>query len=339
MTTTAGNTTTRAVHARAGRQDHRELQHHDRRRPPTRPAGAVALVVQRRDGDARASPPRARRTTSIASPQTLFPFMVTTPGNYTNNYTVWAGSCVGRQAAAVANQRNVTVGPGQTASATGASAVAMPGMVVRVTYDGTAVKPAHIKLTDSCGQTWQPAVDARLDDAEHGLARPARASPTAPTRSAPTTSSNSSGSSTDAEHFQQGHAHRPREHELHGRELEHGRDRHHVERRGSADGRPRVSRAESAPRSPASPWSSCSSCCSPRPSSRSALFAFQDVTLRQTTRVFAKVDATQRARTTMELIETRLHSSCVVGERDPDPRGQHRHEPRASSASTARRRA
>jgi hypothetical protein len=41
------------------------------------------------------------------------------------------------------------------------------------------------------------------------------------------------------------------------------------------------------------------------------LFAFQDVTLRQSTRVFANVDATQRARTTMELIETRLRSSCV----------------------------
>jgi hypothetical protein len=41
------------------------------------------------------------------------------------------------------------------------------------------------------------------------------------------------------------------------------------------------------------------------------LFAFQDVTLRQSERVFANVDATQRARTTMELIETRLRSSCV----------------------------
>ncbi len=42
-----------------------------------------------------------------------------------------------------------------------------------------------------------------------------------------------------------------------------------------------------------------------------ALFAFQDLTLRQTTRVFAKVDATQRARAAMGLIETRLRSSCV----------------------------
>ena len=43
-----------------------------------------------------------------------------------------------------------------------------------------------------------------------------------------------------------------------------------------------------------------------------ALFTFQDVTLRQTNRVFAKVDATQRARTTMAMIESRLQSSCVA---------------------------
>ncbi len=42
-----------------------------------------------------------------------------------------------------------------------------------------------------------------------------------------------------------------------------------------------------------------------------ALFLFQDITLRGTNRVFAKVDATQRARVTMETIVTRLRSSCV----------------------------
>jgi hypothetical protein len=42
-----------------------------------------------------------------------------------------------------------------------------------------------------------------------------------------------------------------------------------------------------------------------------ALFLFQDITLRQTNRVFAKVDATQRARTTMEQIVSRLRSSCM----------------------------
>lgn len=102
--------------------------------------------------------------TSIASPQTLFPFMVTVPGTYTNNYTVWAGACTAAKPP-LANQRNVTVGPGQSASAAGTNAVAMPGLVVSVTYkNGSAsaapVKPAHIALTDSCGQTWQPAINS-----------------------------------------------------------------------------------------------------------------------------------------------------------------------------------
>jgi Tfp pilus assembly major pilin PilA len=43
-----------------------------------------------------------------------------------------------------------------------------------------------------------------------------------------------------------------------------------------------------------------------------ALFTYQDVVLRQTTRVFAKVDATQRARATMETIEQRLRSACMA---------------------------
>jgi Tfp pilus assembly protein PilE len=43
-----------------------------------------------------------------------------------------------------------------------------------------------------------------------------------------------------------------------------------------------------------------------------ALFSFQDLVLRQTTRVFARVDATQSARVAIEKIESRLHSSCVA---------------------------
>ncbi len=95
---------------------------------------------------------------SITTPQTLFPFMVSTPGNYANNYTVWAGSCAAAKPPLTANQRNVTVGPGLTGSATGTSAVRLPAMLVDVTYGGTRVRPAHVELTDSCGQTWQPEV-------------------------------------------------------------------------------------------------------------------------------------------------------------------------------------
>lgn len=42
-----------------------------------------------------------------------------------------------------------------------------------------------------------------------------------------------------------------------------------------------------------------------------ALFTFQEVVLRGSNRVFAKVDATQRARTTLEQIESRLRSACL----------------------------
>ena len=42
-----------------------------------------------------------------------------------------------------------------------------------------------------------------------------------------------------------------------------------------------------------------------------AFFAIQDMVLRQTNRVFARVDATQSARIAMETIESRMHSACV----------------------------
>jgi Tfp pilus assembly protein PilE len=48
-----------------------------------------------------------------------------------------------------------------------------------------------------------------------------------------------------------------------------------------------------------------------------ALFAFQDLALRQSSRVFAKVDATQEARQAIERIETRLHSACVAEDVTP----------------------
>jgi type II secretory pathway pseudopilin PulG len=43
-----------------------------------------------------------------------------------------------------------------------------------------------------------------------------------------------------------------------------------------------------------------------------ALFAIQNITLFETGRVFARVDATQQARLTMERIGSRLHSSCIA---------------------------
>jgi prepilin-type N-terminal cleavage/methylation domain-containing protein len=43
----------------------------------------------------------------------------------------------------------------------------------------------------------------------------------------------------------------------------------------------------------------------------SALFTIVDVTLKQTTRTFSRVDATQRARVAIETIETQMHSACA----------------------------
>jgi hypothetical protein len=43
-----------------------------------------------------------------------------------------------------------------------------------------------------------------------------------------------------------------------------------------------------------------------------ALFSFQDLALRQTTRVFARVDATQDARAAVEKIQARLQSACIA---------------------------
>ncbi len=165
----------------------------------------------------------------IVSPQTLFPFMVSTPGNYTSNYTVWAGSCVAAKPPLTANQRTVTVAPGATASATGSSAIPMPGMVVSVTYqNGTAapgpVKPAHIELTDSCGQTWQPAIDGATTMPTTGwLDFPGQPYGTysicADYRFQGT-------STTNPANFKKVTLTGRAEHELHGRELEHGRRSH-----------------------------------------------------------------------------------------------------------------
>jgi type II secretory pathway component PulJ len=48
-----------------------------------------------------------------------------------------------------------------------------------------------------------------------------------------------------------------------------------------------------------------------------ALFTIMDVTLHQTSRTYTKLDATQRARPTMEAIENELHSACVGGNTSP----------------------
>jgi prepilin-type N-terminal cleavage/methylation domain-containing protein len=49
----------------------------------------------------------------------------------------------------------------------------------------------------------------------------------------------------------------------------------------------------------------------------SALFTIFDVTLRQTTRTFSRIDATQRARTVLERISNEMHSACVANRTTP----------------------
>jgi Tfp pilus assembly protein PilV len=101
---------------------------------------------------------------AITTPQTLFPFFVTTPGTYTSNYNVWAGKCMAAQPPVGTYRRNATVAPGATWAMDGTSGhlkVAMPAMVISsVTYGGLPVKPAHILLTDSCNQSWQAPISS-----------------------------------------------------------------------------------------------------------------------------------------------------------------------------------
>jgi prepilin-type N-terminal cleavage/methylation domain-containing protein len=49
----------------------------------------------------------------------------------------------------------------------------------------------------------------------------------------------------------------------------------------------------------------------------SGLFTIFDVTLRQTTRTFSRIDATQRARTVLERVASEMHSSCVENRTTP----------------------
>jgi prepilin-type N-terminal cleavage/methylation domain-containing protein len=43
----------------------------------------------------------------------------------------------------------------------------------------------------------------------------------------------------------------------------------------------------------------------------SALFTIVDITFHQTTKTFSRIDATQRARAAMEVVENEMHSACI----------------------------
>ena len=107
----------------------------------------------------------ASPSSSITTPQTLFPFITTGTGIYNGNYSLWAGSCSTQQPPS--NLGVATVAPG----ATGTSVITLPAMIVGVQYRPntstaySSVKPANLRLTfpspsgSSCGQTWAPPIN------------------------------------------------------------------------------------------------------------------------------------------------------------------------------------
>jgi Tfp pilus assembly protein PilV len=96
---------------------------------------------------------------SVTTPKTLFPFITTGTGVYTNNYMLWGGRCTAAMPPTVTNQRFATVAPGTT---NGAAIPLLPALDIEVSYQTasstTRVRPDQIELTDSCGQTWDPAI-------------------------------------------------------------------------------------------------------------------------------------------------------------------------------------
>lgn len=100
-------------------------------------------------------------TVSTPTPNNLFPFNNGTAGVYTNNYVVWAGGC-DLTRPPTANSSYATVNPGTTALLDGASQpqVQMPALNLQVQWRPNSTTayatrvPAHIKLTDACGESW-----------------------------------------------------------------------------------------------------------------------------------------------------------------------------------------
>jgi Tfp pilus assembly protein PilV len=97
--------------------------------------------------------PSADNNLQLATPQTLFPYIVgTTTTNFTGNYTVYGGRCASAQPP-VANQSTATVSPGSSVTIN----VNEPVMNITATYpnSSTPVKPWHIKLTHTgCSDSW-----------------------------------------------------------------------------------------------------------------------------------------------------------------------------------------
>jgi prepilin-type N-terminal cleavage/methylation domain-containing protein len=123
----------------------------------------------------------------------LFPFAYSGP-SYANNYQVWAGKCPQMQPPA--GMDDASVGPATTQTLT----IAEPALDVNVTFGGTRIVPAHVKLTftsgagsgTACTDTWQAAVASNAATSSTGaLAFPGQ--PFASTATSGSTESASKG--------------------------------------------------------------------------------------------------------------------------------------------------
>ncbi len=121
-------------------------------------------------GSKNFTPPTFPSTPITPSPARMFPFKDPTTG-YNNNYTVWAGMCDAAKPPSTpsSNLSLASVYPSTTAVLDGTSQprVKEPGLIVKVTYAGSAVTPDHIQLKDSCGQRWFS--DVRPGDPNNAL--------------------------------------------------------------------------------------------------------------------------------------------------------------------------
>ena len=112
----------------------------------------------------------AALSSSISTGTSLYPFISGSSNVYTNNYGVWAGSCATAQPPS-ASRTLTTVAPGATAT----PRISMPGMDIEVrwrssgTGSGTRVVPSAVKVTDSCNQTWSPALSSAGATATTGV--------------------------------------------------------------------------------------------------------------------------------------------------------------------------
>ncbi len=89
----------------------------------------------------------------------LFPFAFTGPPvNYSGNYQVWAGPCRQMQPPTGVDMFSITPGSNQ------ALGVQEPALKVVVNFNGTRVKPSHVRMTytsslgPACTDTWSAAV-------------------------------------------------------------------------------------------------------------------------------------------------------------------------------------